>query len=72
MIYVYRCQSCGLEVEVERRMKDIDVEPDTCLNCDNPRFERVIQPSIMVGKRQKGYYNNQVQPAHNKGGSVDE
>jgi putative FmdB family regulatory protein len=72
MIYVYRCQSCGAEVEVERKLSDYDKEPTECFQCDNPQFERVIQPIRMVGKRQKGFYNNQVQPASNKGGTVEE
>ena len=43
MLYVWRCDDCETVTEVNRKVKDIDLQPeDGCSNCKSNNLKRVI------------------------------
>lgn len=56
--YKYRCQDCGIELELKQHMLDDPIE--VCPACDGG-LVRVIQPSNVI-YRGKGFYSKDNRP----------
>lgn len=47
-VYIWCCQSCKTDTEVERPMKDYEVPPDEPCKCGAKDFRQVIRPKKNV------------------------
>ena len=48
MRYVYTCELCGNDFEVEKRWDDTDIE--FCPQCLSPKVHKRIQPTVVIFK----------------------
>ena len=49
-LYLYKCKTCGKEVEVERSIKDSEKGPEKECQCGNTSFTRWITKTAFVLK----------------------
>lgn len=47
-VYIWECQSCKEDTEVERKMADYDVPPDEPCKCGAQNFKQVTRPKKNV------------------------